>query len=169
MVPITGLAPVINPKANTLILGSIPGVKSLEAVQYYAHPRNAFWPIIEAIYDINQTLSYEDRISELQRTNLALWDVLQQCNRQGSLDSAIELDSSKPNDFNLFFQQHPLINRIVFNGQAAEKAFMRNVAPQLADLTCSFIGAPSTSPAHTIPLAKKIAAWRTALTASLQP
>ncbi len=164
MAAITGFPPVFNPNANTLVLGSIPGVASLKAVQYYAHPRNAFWPIMEAIYGINQTLAYEDRITALQHTNIVLWDVLQQCNRHGSLDSAIEQASIQPNDFNLFFQQHPLIDRIIFNGQAAEKAFMRNVEPQLPKHTFSFFSAPSTSPAHAIPLTKKVDAWRIALT-----
>lgn len=164
MTAISGFPPVINPNASTLILGSIPSVKSLEATQYYAHPRNAFWPIMEAIYSIDKNLAYNDRISALQLTDIALWDVLHQCNRQGSLDSAIEQASSKPNDFNLFFQQHPLVNRIVFNGQAAKKAFMRHIAPELPNNAFSLIGAPSTSPAHTILLTKKIEAWRIALT-----
>lgn len=163
MTPVTGFPPVINPSATTLILGSIPGIASLDAVQYYAHPRNAFWSIMEAIYDIDQALSYDDRIIALQQTNIALWDVFQQCHRQGSLDSAIKQTSSQPNDFLPFFEQHPLINHIVFNGQTASKAFMQTVIPQINGRQLSFFTAPSTSPAHAIPLAKKIEAWRIGL------
>lgn len=163
MASITGFPPVYNPNATTLILGSMPGNASLAASQYYAHPRNAFWTMIEAIYGINQTLSYDARITALQKTDLALWDVLQYCKRQGSLDSAIEADSMQANHFVPFFNNHPRINRVVFNGKAAEHTFRRHVLKQLNMTKLNLVCAPSTSPAHTIPIADKITAWRIAL------
>lgn len=79
--------PITNQSAKILILGSMPGVKSLEANEYYAHPRNAFWPIMNAIFGFDAALPYTQRIAALKAANVALWDVLQQCERTGSLDS----------------------------------------------------------------------------------
>jgi double-stranded uracil-DNA glycosylase len=162
---ITSFAPISNPNATILILGSMPGIASLNAHQYYAHPRNAFWPIMSSIYHIDVNLPYEARISALQNNKVALWDVLQRCERQGSLDSAIKTGTRVPNDFDNFFSRHPKIRLIAFNGAEAESSFQKYV---LADLKSTnvlqFIRLPSTSPAHAISLEKKQIAWHLALT-----
>jgi len=121
---VTSFPPIAKPSASILILGSMPGIASLEATQYYAHPRNAFWPIMADLYGFEVTLPYPARIEALKAANVALWDVLQQCERQGSLDSAIKKASRIPND---------LVH--------------------------------STSPAHTLSINEKRAAWRAALAA----
>jgi double-stranded uracil-DNA glycosylase len=158
--------PITNPFAKILILGSMPGVKSLEANQYYAHPRNAFWPIMEAIFGTNAASPYAHRIMALKAANVALWDVLQQCERTGSLDSAIKPSSRIPNDFELFFQQHPHIKLVGFNGAEAEKSFNRYVLHKLNLPNMQFVRLPSTSPAYTMSLANKVEIWRDLLQTS---
>jgi len=165
MAVVTGFPPITNPNASTLILGSMPGVASLAAQQYYAHPRNAFWVIIEAVFGIDKTLAYSQRVQALQQTPVAVWDVLQQCDRSGSLDSAIKTDSRYPNDFVKFFGEHVHIKTVVFNGGEAEKSFRQTVLPTLASVPAlTLLRAPSTSPAYTLALAEKITQWRLLLT-----
>jgi hypoxanthine-DNA glycosylase len=157
---VESFAPITNPSAKILILGSMPGVASLKANQYYAHPRNAFWPIMGTILNFDATLPYPERINALKEGGVALWDVLQQCERPGSLDNAIKSGSRIVNDFDSFFQQHPHIQTIAFNGAEAEKTFKKHVLTTQDIPTASLIRLPSTSPAHTLPLIEKLAAWR---------
>ncbi len=160
MTTISSFAPISNPRATILILGSIPGIASIKANKYYAHPRNAFWPIMGSLFNFNAKLHYLLRIEALKEANVAVWDILQACERSGSLDSAIKIGSRIPNDFRAFLKDHPHLRLIAFNGEEAEKSFKQYVLNQkiLPELTC--INLPSTSPAHTISLAKKISAWR---------
>jgi len=165
---VTSFPPITSPTATTLILGSIPGIASLGANQYYAHPRNAFWPIMADLYGLDVTLPYQARTERLKAANVALWDVLQQCDRQGSLDSAIKTGSRIPNDFVGFLKQHPHIRLIAFNGAEAEASFKRYVKTKLnaegVNLeNIHLVKLPSTSPAHTLAMAEKKAAWRAAL------
>lgn len=163
MATVQSFEPLANPNATILILGSMPGVASLNAQQYYAHPRNAFWPIMAELYQIDSHLPYPKRLQALQKIKIALWDVLQQCERQGSLDSAIKVDSQLPNDFVTFFKQHMKIKIIAFNGAKAEKIFMQTVAKQI-DLThYDCVRLPSTSPAYPLPVVEKIKIWRDSL------
>lgn len=142
-------APIANEDAQILILGSMPGVKSLEEQQYYAHPRNAFWPIMAEFYQFDLTLDYSARCQQLKQHQIAVWDVLKSCQRQGSLDQHIEPDSMVANDFNAFLKQHNQIQRIFFNGGKAEQVFKRHVLPTLnVEQQLSFQLLPSTSPAH---------------------
>ena len=119
MAVVSSFAPITNPKATILILGSMPGVASLSAQQYYAHQRNAFWPIMSAVLGIDLDSPYVERVKALQQTHVAVWDVLQQCERAGSLDSAIQKDTRSPNDFASFFSSHVNIKTIAFNGVEA--------------------------------------------------
>lgn len=160
MKPINSFAPIANPSARLLILGSIPSIASLEANQYYAHPRNAFWPIMSAIYAFDATLSYELRQNALRSAGVAVWDVLQTCVRTGSLDSSIQTGSRIPNDFSTFFKHHPHIRLIAFNGSEAERYFRKTVMPTLNLDGIKLIKLPSTSPAHTISFKEKLAAWQ---------
>ncbi|MDY6984573.1 MAG: DNA-deoxyinosine glycosylase [Pseudomonadota bacterium] len=166
MTCIHSFPPLSAPGATILILGTMPGVASLAASQYYAHPRNAFWHMIEAVLDIPLTLPYEERCRRVVARNIAVWDVLKTCTRSGSLDSAIEKDSIVTNDFAGFFAQHPHIQLICLNGTKAAEVWRRHIVPDLPPAIAAVPTQrlPSTSPAHAgMPLATKIARWREAL------
>lgn len=157
---VQSFSPIADSSAKILILGSMPGTESLKQNQYYAHPRNAFWPIMAALFKVGVDQPYETRIAELKACHVAVWDVLQTCFRPGSLDSAIQFGSRIPNDFETFFKTHSRIHTVAFNGAEAEKSFKRYVLPQINGTGLSFVRLPSTSPAHAITLEKKIDAWR---------
>jgi hypoxanthine-DNA glycosylase len=148
-----------------LILGSMPGVASLKAQQYYAHPQNLFWKFLGNVFGFDPAISYEDRAARLALEGVAVWDVLASCVREGSLDADIDHASAVPNDFAQFFAQHPLIERVCFNGGTAAKIFRQRVAPGLpAGLPLQYIPLPSTSPANaSIPLTDKARQWAAAL------
>ena len=141
--------------ARILILGSMPGNRSLELNQYYGHNRNAFWKLIFALFGENFSDDYENRKYILLKNKVALWDVLQACERQGSLDSAIQKEVA--NDFTGFLSANPEIKYILFNGQTAAKFFRKYVTvPDKYKL----IILPSTSPAHSgLSFDKKLKAW----------
>ena len=159
---ITGFPPISDPRARVLILGSMPGQASLDAQAYYAHPRNAFWPIMGTLLDFDPALEYARRCAALLACEVAVWDVLSACRRQGSLDSAIEPDSLEVNDFGLFFQQCPRIRQVFFNGQKAAALFRRRVSGELhSGLELHLATLPSTSPAHAaMAFEEKLAAWQ---------
>lgn len=164
-----GFAPVATPGSRVLVLGSMPGVASLKQARYYAHPRNAFWPIAARVLGFDATVDYPQRLCALQSAGVALWDVLQACERPGSLDADIRPDTLVPNDFAAFLAVHPAITRICFNGGKAAALYRRHVLPTLAraDLKyLEYLDLPSTSPAHAAAsFEKKLAAWQKALTA----
>ncbi len=154
--------PIAAPDARILILGSMPGTASLAARQYYAHPRNLFWTILgAALGEPLAQLPYEERTAALIRHQIALWDVLHSCERTGSLDSAIKPATQIANDIAGFFQAHPAIVKVLFNGGLAETAYRRHTAglptPPGERL-------PSTSPAHAaLDFASKLIRWQAAL------
>ena len=153
--------PVATPDARLLILGSMPGKASLAANQYYAHPRNLFWPIMGELFGAGLELSYEKRMKVLQDEGVALWDVLKECFRESALDSDIVEASIITNDFAEFFASHVQIRHVFFNGAKAEQAFRRYALPALAHLPIELIRLPSTSPANAaIPFAARLAQWR---------
>ena len=163
MTQIHSFQPISDTQATKLILGSIPGKASLDANQYYAHPRNCFWRIIESILNIPVQLPYQDRCAELSRCGIALWDVLKACTRSSSLDSDIVEASIIPNDIGHFLVAHPNITAIYFNGVKAEKTYIKHIAPNLpsriANIRCTRL--PSTSPANaSINFDTKLAQWR---------
>jgi len=141
--------PIADKNAKVLILGTMPGEESLRKKQYYAHPRNAFWYIMERLLKIDSKVSYEERKSLLKINHIALWDVLMSCEREGSLDSAIRDTSIVTNDFALFFSEHPHIKSVYFNGAKAEQEYMKRVLPVIADefKGIEYFRLPSTSPA----------------------
>lgn len=153
--------PITAPDAEILILGSMPGQASLAAAAYYAHPRNAFWPIMSRLLGFDPSATYAERVKALQSAKIAVWDVLFTCTRPGSLDSAIDPDSLIANDISGFLRQQPAIKRVFFNGAKAESCFVKHITPTLAagSITCQRL--PSTSPAHAaLSLEQKLAAWR---------
>ncbi|WP_123028519.1 DNA-deoxyinosine glycosylase [Mycolicibacterium stellerae] len=155
-----GLPPIVDDDARILILGNMPSVMSLAAQEYYGNPRNAFWRIAADIVGFDPSSAYADRTVALRGSGVAVWDVLQMCRRVGSLDSAIEPDSMVANDFGSFFDAHPTIDRVFFNGAAAEKNFIRLAG---VDRPLRYRRLPSTSPAQTMRYEDKLRAWREAL------
>lgn len=145
----------------------MPSTASLRAGQYYAHPRNAFWPILAELLGMPRDVSYRERLACLNAAGIALWDVLQSCTRPGSLDAAIEETSIVPNDFGDFFARHGRIVRVFFNGSKAEQAYRRYVQPGLDALReqrLTYRRLPSTSPAHAaLRFDEKLRAWSSVL------
>ncbi|MDP5240570.1 DNA-deoxyinosine glycosylase [Uliginosibacterium sp. 31-16] len=160
--------PLAAPNARILILGSMPGVASLQAQRYYAHPHNRFWPIMGEALGFDPAAPYAERCTHLVAAGVAVWDVLQSCVRPGSLDADIDATSVLINDFTDFFAAHPQIRRVCFNGGTAESLFRRHVRPPLASGPVDFLRLPSTSPAHAgMRPAEKLAAWKAALDGGL--
>jgi len=128
----------------------MPGAASLKARQYYAHPHNQFWRIMNELFGAGPEISYAARVRKLVSQKVAVWDVLKHCERAGSLDSSIVRESEVANDFKRFFQRHPHIRAIFFNGARAEHAFARHVLTLLQKPLASlrFERLPSTSSAH---------------------
>ncbi|MDF1797223.1 MAG: DNA-deoxyinosine glycosylase [Coxiellaceae bacterium] len=151
--------------ATTLILGSMPGIASLEAQQYYAHPRNAFWSIMQSVTNVKATAPYQQRLDALRKSKIALWDVLASCHRSGSLDSAIQTESIIVNDFKTWFEQHPSVQRVLLNGGKAFELFNRHViSVELIANTIHSVKCPSTSPAYaSMGFEAKKFAWLKAL------
>ena len=161
---IEGFAPIAGRGARVLVLGSMPGEASLRAGQYYAHPHNAFWKLMGALFGAGPELPYADRVGLLKRHGVAVWDVLASCVRPGSLDSAIDDASAQANDFASFFAARRGIGEVFFNGAKAESAFRRQVlaGPQGVRLPpLKLLRLPSTSPAHAaLGFEAKLRAWR---------
>lgn len=162
MSQVSGFPPVVGSDPRVLILGSMPGKASLEQQQYYAHPRNAYWPIMGALFGAGPELPYAERLRRLTDSGIALWDVLESCFRPGSLDSSIDDTSTRPNDFAALFAHHRAIRHIFFNGQKAANLFRRKVSSGLpggvGQLELRTL--PSTSPAHASrSYAEKLQAW----------
>lgn len=143
-----GFSPIIAPKAHWMVLGTMPSVKSLEDAFYYAHPRNAFWPIMHALTGLPVN-SEQEKTDLVKQTGLVLWDVLQTCERKGSLDSAIQ--EPVANDFESMFANQPELEVIVFNGKKAQQLFEKYVAKsQTLPVGLQYIVLPSTSPANAM-------------------
>lgn len=161
MTQVQSFAPIIGASPRIIILGSMPGVASLEATQYYAHPRNAFWPIMGQLFGIDHEADYAHRIAALEQLPLILWDTLADCFRPGSLDSNIDMKSARANDFAGLLQRFPEIRAILFNGATSEKYFRQLVLPGLIADEVELMRMPSTSPANAgMNFDQKLAAWR---------
>jgi TDG/mug DNA glycosylase family protein len=152
---LTGFPPVLDSNTRILILGSFPGEASLLAQQYYAHPRNQFWRLLSVI--LNEDLvgkPYTERLQRLQAHGIGLWDVIEACEREGSLDTAIR--SPKANDFAALKHQCPNLFRVCFNGKTSGK-----FEPQFAAAGFDTLVLPSSSPANAQKtFDEKLAEWR---------
>jgi hypoxanthine-DNA glycosylase len=167
---IRGFPPISRPDAHTLILGSMPGAESLRTGQYYAYARNSFWPIILDLLHEDDA-GYVTRCRAARNAGLAIWDVLSACSRPSSLDADIDNKTIVTNDFRQFFENHPDIRRIFFNGAKSESVYCRQVLPSLPDKLARLPRQrlPSTSPAHAaMTLAEKKQAWRVLLAAPVK-
>ncbi len=153
--------PVLGECPETLILGSMPSEESLRQSRYYAHPQNAFWPIMGALLGFAPDTPYLERLEILKARKIALWDVLESCVRPGSMDSDIE--GEIPNDFKTLFKANPQIRRVAFNGATAEKLFLKHAAA-FAPHGCALAKAPSSSPAFaSMRFERKLELWKNAL------
>jgi len=161
-----GFPPIADAGARVLVLGSLPGVKSLEQREYYAQPYNAFWRIMGELVGAGPALEYPARLVRLRSHGVAVWDVLHAGEREGSLDASIVRASIVVNDFNAFFERHRQLRLICFNGNTAAGLFQRRVVPGLAPEWASIErrALPSTSPAYaSLRFEQKLERWREAL------
>lgn len=160
MSPIRSFEPVSSVDARLLILGSMPGRRSLEQNQYYAHPSNVFWKIMGELVGAYPEIPYQERLAILRTAGIALWDVLDSCVRETSMDSDIRQEAA--NDFSSFFALHPHITQVFFNGSKAEQCFRKFVVDKQILPPLKLHRLPSTSPAHAgLCYAQKLQAWRT--------
>ncbi|MGF1643694.1 MAG: DNA-deoxyinosine glycosylase [Thiotrichales bacterium] len=155
--------PIASPAATVLLLGSMPGVESLRQNAYYAHPRNAFWPIMSQLLGFDEDAPYAERVAALVGAGIALWDVLRTCERPGSLDARIVDASIVVNNFATFLARHPHIRRVYFNGARAEQEYRKRVMSGLPEplRALPWQRLPSTSPAMaSLSFNQKLAVWR---------
>jgi hypoxanthine-DNA glycosylase len=149
-----GFPPVVDVYVKVLILGSFPSPASLAKKQYYGHPQNHFWKLMGALLEAPlYEMDYAQRLPLLLRHRIGLWDVLHQCERAGALDSNIR--SAVNNDFRRVTRVARDLRRVCFNGKTAGR-----FAPVFADAGYETLVLPSSSPAYTLGLAKKLQAWR---------
>lgn len=157
---ISGFDPVIGKQPRVLVLGSMPSEKSLAQQEYYGHPQNAFWRIMGDLFAAGRDQPYAQRLLQLQRCRIALWDVLESCERPGSLDANIT--GARANDFGTLFMRHATIRYVFFNGRKAEDEFRRKARPQLevSGYVPDYRALPSTSPAHaSLSYDQKLREW----------
>lgn len=156
---IASFAPFVNDHAQILILGTMPGAMSLAKYEYYAHKQNAFWKIMYTVFADGQIPdAFADKITFLQKNQIALWDVLAHCERKGSLDSAIR--NQVENDILGLLSEYPKIKKILFNGKESHRFFIKKFG-EVAGITYRVM--PSTSPAYTLQFEEKLKIWRDAL------
>ncbi len=151
--------PIVSDNCKVLLLGTMPGVESLRKQQYYSYKYNVFWRIIYALFSREPDEKYENRKTFLLDHDIAVWDVLMACEREGSSDSDIK--QPVPNDFISLYQQYPNIRSVCFNGGPACRLYSRFVNKKgEIDTSHTFYTLPSTSPAYTINFEKKLEQWR---------
>lgn len=166
---IQGFKPVISKSSRILILGSMPSEESLRKKQYYANPRNQFWRILYTLFVLedreNQeewgslpgpNISYSEKLNLVLYHQLALWDVIEACEREGSLDTAIK--SPRPNPFADLFSLYPDIRYVAFNGKKSFEVYQRQVGLELQKGLVYHVF-PSTSPANTLAWKQKLKEW----------
>jgi TDG/mug DNA glycosylase family protein len=156
------IEPIIGRNPRIIILGSMPGIISINAAQYYANPRNLFWTVLADLFSIDIDCSYESKVQQMEELPIILWDTLKACHREGSLDSKILSANIEANDIGALLKQFPTVQAIAFNGGASAKYFDRLVKPQLSkDLSVELFKMPSTSPANAgMKQQQKLEIWR---------
>ena len=147
--------PIVDKSSKILILGSVPGVKSLQMQQYYAHPQNNFWKLMFHLLDTEFSSDYHTRLQLLKKHRIALWDVIESCERKGSKDTDIK--SEIDNDIQELINSHPNIKIIFCNGQKSYKNLLKVVGK---NFIIPIVVLPSTSPLHTIKFEEKLEQWK---------
>lgn len=153
------MPPVVDHRSKVIILGSMPGRESLEKGQYYARKQNSFWRIVHALFGAAPEDGYDARLQFARERGIALWDVLRECEREGSSDSSITNEAV--NDLGSFFLTYPAIGHVFFNGRKAARSFELAVrlSPDVR-ARLRFLTLPSTSPANAgMTFDDKLAAW----------
>jgi len=146
--------PIVASNTRLLVLGSLPGERSLAAGRYYAHPQNQFWRLMSAAIGSDlESLDYDKRLATLLAAGVGLWDVVAQATRKGSTDAAIR--DLEANDLRALLARLPALRAVAFNGGTA----LRHGRKQLAADPVETVALPSSSPLHTIGLAAKLPAW----------
>lgn len=158
-------APLESDNTRVLVLGSMPSQKSLELQQYYGHPQNAFWKIVGVLTGVTHDAEYEQRTRALLDKGVSVWDTIASCHRPGSLDADIDISTVSINDFGGFFERHPKLQVVLFNGQASSKTFQKHLGKTfLLERGLASSVMPSTSPAYAaMSLAEKQSIWLNAL------
>lgn len=154
---VSSFRPIINGHSRLLILGSMPGAESLRLQKYYANPRNQFWKLVYALFDLEPDKAYEERVSFLKDKKIALWDVIESCYREGSLDSVIR--EEKVNDFRELFKNYPGIEMVLFNGGKAYETFKKGIGFEIFP-NLMFLKLTSSSPANTKKYEEKLKEWQ---------
>ncbi len=155
MTMLYGFGPIADENSRVLILGSMPSAASLAKFEYYGHPHNAFWPLISAILGEPYLSSYEARKLMLLRHGVALWDVVAACEREGSSDAAIR--SVTTNNFLAFYEAHPQVRHVFFNGGKAFELYRKHIDFSVPGISYDRLG--STSPAHAIRFERRLKDW----------
>lgn len=151
--------PIIADDAEIIILGSMPGVVSLSKGQYFAHPRNHFWPIIYSVFGAPLSHDYSERVAFIKAHRIALWDVIGSCKRVGSSDSSIK--EIEVNDIEGLLQRYPTIRLIILNGSKADTTYQRYL--KVKKIGVRAVKAPSTSPVpgrNVKTFDEKLAVWK---------
>ena len=151
---INSFPPIVDEHSEILILGSVPGVKSLQMQQYYAHPQNQFWKLMFYLFDSEFSTDYNKRLELLKTNKVALWDVIESCERKGSLDT--EIKDEIDNNILELIENHPNIKTIFCNGQKSYKNLLKILGK---DFKIPIVVLPSTSPLHTIKYDEKLLSW----------
>lgn len=153
---LTSFLPIIDARSRILILGSMPGVESLRLQQYYANPRNQFWKILYELFNTQASQNYAEKVSFIMSKQIAVWDVIGTCYREGSLDSKIR--EEKVNDFSALFKTYPAIKTVLFNGGKAHETYNKWIGfDAIPNLT--FHKLTSSSPANTKKYEEKLREW----------
>lgn len=156
MSQIRSFPPIIDECSRVLILGSMPGVESLRLQQYYANTRNQFWTMLYTIFNTKPSQDYGEKISFIKGKKIALWDVIEHCRREGSLDSNIR--EEKVNDFRSLFKVYPDLKTVIFNGGKAYETYKKWVGFD-ALINLSYLKLTSSSPANTKKFEEKLREW----------
>ena len=149
-------APLVDKSTKVLVIGTMPGVASLQAAEYYAFKHNAFWSIIFELAG-TEAQNYAEKDEILRKLHIGLWDNLKVCEREGSLDSDIK--QAEPNNFEKLLSEFPNIKKLLFNGQKSFAFFKKYHHELLKKYEYAVL--PSTSPANArLPFEQKLALWQ---------
>ncbi|HVT32765.1 MAG TPA: DNA-deoxyinosine glycosylase [Rhodanobacteraceae bacterium] len=164
---VASFAPQVGDGCRVLVLGTVPSLSSLAMRQSYAHPHNLFWPFMGELYGAGPELAYAERIARLHAAGVGIWDVLRHCERSGSLDSSILVESEVANDIPGLLDAYPTIRAVALNGGKAQQVFARRIQPCIDPArfaSIEMLALPSTSPANaSIPRGVKLDRWRVLL------